>query len=502
MKIIINFTGEGIQPYSVEFELGENDIPKTDADWKKLALEKSNADSICLIEDFTFGSDSSSSNSITANVVLDKRTDLFASVPQELLPGITNHLIGISEYERVTLASKELTQKIRAIEKEVSGFAIFEQSPVNWRLFPDKVEQAAKLLEVPENIEKLLRLINGWIQTDQGIERFLAWIDTFHKHFVAVYNSLATPRSAEHEALLALITDNVESLNLNKLNSTAQAIAQNYPAVADSLNAMQTFLAWRHMRGYLSKNWRNTATTCYCNLLGAELQRANLVGTNLEGANLQGTNLEVATLSFANLQRANLEGANLHWANLEEANLERTNLILANLQRANLKGAKLQGANLREANLLDAKLQGADLTGVTFDEHTNLHDCNLAGAIVRNIMWPAELLSVAKASTWKILEAEIAVADPAYLLRICHENQKENHIFDVRENPGALHSFFSSSDKLTTHRKLFNDAICKRINELLQSADITPDNKQALQQLQQTINPDSAASAAAHSLRI
>ena len=63
-------------------------------------------------------------------------------------------------------------------------------------------------------------------------------------------------------------------------------------------------------------------------------ERANLIGANLEGANLRD----------ADLIGANLEGANLIDADLIGANLEGADLIDADLRGANLEGANLRGA--------------------------------------------------------------------------------------------------------------------------------------------------------------
>ena len=78
---------------------------------------------------------------------------------------------------------------------------------------------------------------------------------------------------------------------------------------------------------------------------------ANLIGTNLEGANLERANLRGANLIGTNLEYANLRGANLRGANLEYANLRGANLRGANLKGANLRGADFKGANLEGANL-------------------------------------------------------------------------------------------------------------------------------------------------------
>ncbi|MFM7570208.1 MAG: pentapeptide repeat-containing protein, partial [Betaproteobacteria bacterium] len=65
---------------------------------------------------------------------------------------------------------------------------------------------------------------------------------------------------------------------------------------------------------------------------------------------------------WTNLVGANLNGANLWAAFLADANLTGASLNAANLTRANLIGANLSGASLRVANLSGANLAGANLS--------------------------------------------------------------------------------------------------------------------------------------------
>jgi hypothetical protein len=79
--------------------------------------------------------------------------------------------------------------------------------------------------------------------------------------------------------------------------------------------------------------------------------RYNLVGANLDGAQLLKASLEGRDLSLANLMAANLA----------EANLKNANMMMANLEGTDLLGANLKGAYLEGANLAGTRLDGADL---------------------------------------------------------------------------------------------------------------------------------------------
>jgi uncharacterized protein YjbI with pentapeptide repeats len=143
-----------------------------------------------------------------------------------------------------------------------------------------------------------------------------------------------------------------------------------------------------------------------CFLYGASLQDANLQHSQLQGADLHRSKLQGASLIFAQLQEANLRraqlqgarlagaqlqgadltGAQLGGASLMAAQLQRANLFEANLHLANLESAQLQGANLRVTqlqgiNLNNAQLQGADLTGARLQgaylKYTNFQGADL-----------------------------------------------------------------------------------------------------------------------------
>jgi hypothetical protein len=110
-----------------------------------------------------------------------------------------------------------------------------------------------------------------------------------------------------------------------------------------------------------------------CNLVEAQLERANLQAANLAGANLQKAELEKANLQGINLAAANLQGVDLSKANIAGANLQGANLFDADLEGANLLGADLQGANLQKAdlqktNLTNANIQGANLLGADLED--------------------------------------------------------------------------------------------------------------------------------------
>jgi hypothetical protein len=110
---------------------------------------------------------------------------------------------------------------------------------------------------------------------------------------------------------------------------------------------------------------------------------------DLRGANLIGANLNVADLSWAVLREANLSGANLSEADLGWVRISSSALSRTNLSEADLSSANLSGVRLFDANLIGADLSGADLSGA------NLSGANLSGAKG----WTEEQLAAAQSLT-------------------------------------------------------------------------------------------------------
>jgi len=104
-----------------------------------------------------------------------------------------------------------------------------------------------------------------------------------------------------------------------------------------------------------------------------DLREANLIGVNIEKADLQGANLQGANLLGSRLTGANLQGANLQGANLGGSVIEKANLQGANLTKTDLTISDFKGANLQGANFTGAKLVGTDFTGANLANAENVN---------------------------------------------------------------------------------------------------------------------------------
>ncbi len=101
-------------------------------------------------------------------------------------------------------------------------------------------------------------------------------------------------------------------------------------------------------------------------LIGLNLQKAELSGgifhqaklakVNFQGADLSNADFGRASLTRANLRDAKLGRAYLSYADLEGADLRGADLSYAYLNHANLKGANLCGANLTNAKITEEQL--------------------------------------------------------------------------------------------------------------------------------------------------
>ena len=110
-------------------------------------------------------------------------------------------------------------------------------------------------------------------------------------------------------------------------------------------------------------------------------EKVNLAGitfrdTDLRDVNLVGANLNNADLSYSDMRRANLNGAFLCQSNLTEVYLRDSNLNWANFRRANLTEA-----NLQKVQALATIFKEANFTGACIEDwHTN-SITNLEGVI-------------------------------------------------------------------------------------------------------------------------
>ncbi len=84
-----------------------------------------------------------------------------------------------------------------------------------------------------------------------------------------------------------------------------------------------------------------------CNLVGADLQ-----GANLRDAELKESNLEAANLKGANLQNANFKRANLRYANFKGAIIQDTDFSEANLQGAMVDYQELERGDAKVCNAI------------------------------------------------------------------------------------------------------------------------------------------------------
>jgi uncharacterized protein YjbI with pentapeptide repeats len=99
------------------------------------------------------------------------------------------------------------------------------------------------------------------------------------------------------------------------------------------------------------------------NLVGVDIQFANLDRADLRGANFRGAKLNHAHLHNAKLHKIKLDNADLTAADLTAAELNGADFRnIQHLKDANLRGAILNNAHLNDVNLSVCK----DLTGVKF----------------------------------------------------------------------------------------------------------------------------------------
>ena len=128
------------------------------------------------------------------------------------------------------------------------------------------------------------------------------------------------------------------------------------------------------------REWRERNPVERFDLVGADLDHANLARVDLHDANLSGADLRGANLQNANLVYARLPSSILLGANLRRADLRKADLLSADLRSAILESADLRGAVLTYAVLIGTKVSGANFEATIFLE-TILGDVDFSRAI-------------------------------------------------------------------------------------------------------------------------
>lgn len=495
MKIIINYTGLGIQGYFIEFDLPDEQADKTEEEWKYFALrnDKSDYADTKIIEKFNC---SKSSNGIVLDVVLKPRQDFIFST--DILPKFAETL-GEGEYQKFRLASKSIRQK-------VSGFFVFEQSPDTWRsLSQDEIEKAIESLRDYRNIKQLLFLMDQWVENEKSLEYMNAWRATFGRTFTEYYRLLPQPRFFIEEAIFFLVTDNVNELSYEFLNNIVDEVSgAGFKNVGWSLFNTGFYLdrlsrADRLFCEYEAKNLYSNLAGVTCPSKEVEVSR-DLISLNASGATF---NLLVAIsnswsrirFSYVDFSKAKLLAAKFHNVAMQHVTFEGANLSGAEIVNCRpCSYLNFSGTNLTNASIKGSDFTAANLTNAIVDEKTVFDNCDFDGADVKGIKWPDGVLSKAKEGAWSILKEKIAKAGPQVLAEIDARNNRPDatYIWDVRRNTffEKIRVGFFSKNEATTSIQTTNTrielekAIDARI-ALLEQSNIAPEMQTVLKDLKQ-----------------
>ncbi|CAN5749637.1 hypothetical protein BH10CHL1_BH10CHL1_00170 [soil metagenome] len=195
-------------------------------------------------------------------------------------------------------------------------------------------------------------------------------------------------------------------------------LAQTRKTIARRLVLYVISIAFCLVGGFfLFYYWTVHAVSCSptcigANLIGRDLQGANLRNSNFTEANLRGANLSGADLYNANFSGANLNGVNLQNANLKGALFAGASLVKADLRGVQLSDADLSGADLSETDFTQADLTRTHLKGVIFAKaklvEVDLRGKNLAGVIFTSADLTSANLSKADLSGSRLSGANLS----------------------------------------------------------------------------------------------
>jgi hypothetical protein len=227
------------------------------------------------------------------------------------------------------------------------------------------------------------------------------------------------------------------------------------PSVTPDLRDAQ--LSGRKLQGIdLSRGeWR-------ANLIGAQLDHADLTGANLKEASLNLAQLTGAFLVRADLRDAELLDTTLHFADLSGADCRDANMFGADMSCAKLVETKFQGATLRSAslyrsdltraNLADADLFTVNLTGATVD-NTVFTRCKVFGVsawALKGTPEDQQELDISGIEEPSVTVDDLEVAQFIYLML---NNEKIRHVIDtITSKVVLILGAFSNKRKPTLDR--------------------------------------------------
>jgi uncharacterized protein YjbI with pentapeptide repeats len=135
--------------------------------------------------------------------------------------------------------------------------------------------------------------------------------------------------------------------------------------------------------------WRRKNPELQPDLMGVQLNMADLRRLDLRQTDLRYAQLGRVDLNFADLSRADLSGADLRRAKarsaqfreaqLSRANFSSSDLCLADLSRAIIEEANFVMANLSTSALNETLFRGTNLSGA------ELHDCSMHKTVLANL---------------------------------------------------------------------------------------------------------------------
>lgn len=127
---------------------------------------------------------------------------------------------------------------------------------------------------------------------------------------------------------------------------------------------------------------------CYLDFSGCRLDALNLVGVDLQSADLSVASLRLARAAGANLRGAILVQADLKDCDLRNAYLTRSVLRQARAREADLRGAVLKDCDLTKADLSNSRLKKAIMVGVNAQQacfaYADLEGADLRWADLRD----------------------------------------------------------------------------------------------------------------------
>jgi len=260
----------------------------------------------------------------------------------------------------------------------------------------------------PDGLLYVVSITDGTIYKISPLEKFSLKVETPKKQ---LENGVPIHEITCNKDLVPVTAISKNFVGCVKPKNLSKFLERNWGNLIPFTNYANVELVGSNLEG---ANLTNTdfsfGNLAYSNLKNANLAGLRSVASNLTGSNLSGSYLVNGELRYSNLAKAILDEATLRSTDLASSNLENASFKKADLSEVIFKGSNMRGVDLTEANLTNANLRKAKLQNAIID-NAILVNTDLYLAILSNSSIKKSVLSNANLELAELIDVDLSLSD-------------------------------------------------------------------------------------------